>query len=139
MSLVLVDSGAWLAIADRDDPKHRTALDFYRGLKPGSRLVTTDYVLSETYTWLRYRVGHRAALAVHGLVVASEQVGTLRVEWIDPERHDSGWRIFQRYADQVLSFADCTSAVVAREIGADYVFSFDSDFSKLGFDVRPGP
>ncbi len=138
MTLGFVDSGAWIALGVKSDPHYQTARAFYRKIPRGSRLLTTNYVLSETYTWLRYRVDHRAALELRAIVVAAQRIELLDVVWVTPEQHESGWMIFSEYSDQVLSFTDCTSAVVAREVRADYVFSFDSDFSILGFDVRPG-
>lgn len=139
MSLGFVDTGAWIALIREADHDHAAARRFYRALPRAERLLTTNYVLAETYTWLRYRVNHRTAITLHGVITAARRTGLLHVEWMSPERHDAGWRIFERYDDQLLSFADCASAVVARELRADYVFSFDHDFSVLGFDVRPGP
>lgn len=137
MTLAFVDTGAWLALSDNTDSDHRRAMGFYRSLTRGTRLVTTNYVVSEAYTWLRYRSSHRHALGFHRLLTGSVRYGATRIEWITPELHDAGWQIFEHYHDQVLSFTDCTSMVVARQQRADFVFAFDSDFSILGFDVRP--
>ena len=139
MTLAFVDTGAWVALSDNTDADHRKALAFYRGLPRGTRLVTTNYVVAETYTWLRYRSSHRHALGFHTLLAAAVKRQVTRIEWITPDVHEAGWLIFARYEDQILSMTDCTSAVVAREQRADYIFAFDSDFSILGFDVRPGP
>lgn len=139
MTLGFMDTAAWIALAVASDPGHLAARRFYGGLKRSDRVVTTNYVVSETLTWVRYRVGHREALAIHSTIEAARKSAFLTLEWISPERHESGWGIFQQLHDQVLSFTDCVSAAVAREVRADYIFSFDRDFSILGFDVRPGP
>ncbi len=99
--------------------------------------MTSNYVVAETITWLAYRGSRRAALDFNRNLQRDIRSGGVLLEWITPDRHEAGWQIFERYDDQVLSMTDCTSAALARERRADYVFSFDSDFRILGFDVRP--
>ncbi len=55
----------------------------------------------------------------------------------DGERRDRAWDLFTRYDDKVLSFTDCTSFALLRERGLTEVFTFDSDFVKVGFVERP--
>ena len=57
--MIFVDSGAWIALSNQTDQHHRDALAVYNDLKKEKvRLLTTDYVIDETTTWLRYRVSH---------------------------------------------------------------------------------
>ena len=51
--MIFVDSWAWIALADKDDPYHRKAKAQHKKLT-GARqqYVTTDYVLSEAITYL---------------------------------------------------------------------------------------
>lgn len=72
------------------------------------------------------------------MLEASTQQGALTTEWITEQRHEEAWTYFDRYQDQVLSFCDCTSFVVAAERDVDFVFGFDRDFRIVGFDLRPG-
>ncbi|MEX1102736.1 MAG: PIN domain-containing protein, partial [Dehalococcoidia bacterium] len=138
VSLIFVDTGAWIGLAHPRDERHVAARAFSQSLPRGTRLVTSNYVVSETITWLTYRGSRRAAVDFHRNLERDLQSGAVLLDWIDAGHHDRGWKIFQQYHDQVLSFTDCTSAVVARERNVDYVFSFDRDFRILGFDVRPG-
>ena len=49
--MIFVDTGAWIAIEDRKDVHHKKAMDFKNKiLVSRSRLITTNYVLDETYT-----------------------------------------------------------------------------------------
>ena len=57
MSL-FVDTSIWYAAADSGDAGNRRAKAL---LKAGETLVTSDHVLVETWTLLRYRVGRRVA------------------------------------------------------------------------------
>ena len=139
MTTVFVDSGAWIALSDPRESLHRHALQLYSSLPRDTRLLTSNYVVAETITWLRYHLDNRSAVAFRAGIDCDVSRGTLRVVWVDEDVHEAGWAIFAGYDDQVLSMTDCTSAVIARRERADYVFSFDRDFSMLGFEVRPGP
>jgi predicted nucleic acid-binding protein len=62
MSAVFVDTGGWMACADVADPAHRpstAARD--EALEAGRILVTTDFVVDETLTLVRFRLGLAAA------------------------------------------------------------------------------
>jgi uncharacterized protein len=59
VSEVFVDSSAWLPFVDRADVDHA---DVTAALAPvRGRLVTSNFVLDETLTLLRYRYGWHAA------------------------------------------------------------------------------
>jgi predicted nucleic acid-binding protein len=57
-----VDSGAWIALVKRNDRLHAQARRHYeRSYADGVGLLTTNYVVSETVTRLRYDAGLSAA------------------------------------------------------------------------------
>lgn len=61
---VLVDTSAWIALLARNDQYHPAALKCWARLREERmRLLTSDYIVDETVTWLRYRVSHAAAVA----------------------------------------------------------------------------
>ena len=54
MKRVFVDTGAWYGLVDRNDPDHSdvvSRLSEYEG-----RLQTSNFVIDETLTLLRYRL-----------------------------------------------------------------------------------
>ncbi len=133
-----VDSGAWIALIYEGDRNHSRARAHYRRLLAKRvSLLTSNYVLAETYTWLRYHASHRRALEVHRLVTAAQQQNLLRLLWVERIVADEAWLLFEQYDDQVLSITDCTSFVLARQTGAEEVFAFDQHFAMMGFVVRP--
>ena len=134
MSLAFVDTSAWLAIMVARETNHRAATEF---LRSSSRLITSNAVLSEAFTWLNYRGNHSAAVALEQRLAAAERMGLLRIAWVTKDVHRRAWSIFERHGDQKFSFCDCASAVIARDSRADFVFAFDRDFATMGFDMRP--
>lgn len=133
---VFVDTAAWVAMADARDRCHGPARRFFADtMAAGDGLLTTDYVLDETYTLLRRRRnGLPMARAVRELVRGSELIEEVEV---DLHLRDAAWELFTGYDDKVLSFTDCTSFAVMRERGLRRVFTFDGDFHKVGFVAVP--
>ena len=66
---VFVDTGGWIAMAVVRDRFHKQAGSYYRKLsREKSPLVTSNYVLVETYTRIRYDDGHAKAIKFHSLI-----------------------------------------------------------------------
>jgi len=124
-----------MALADEADPCHeecRTARD--ASLRRGAILVSTDYVVDETFTLIRGRLGIRAVSTWWDQVQSSSR---LQWEWINPERTERAREWFFRWTDKDFSFTDCTSFVVMRELRLKNALTTDGHFRQAGFHVVP--
>jgi predicted nucleic acid-binding protein len=133
---IFVNSAAWVALFSTDDKYYEQAITFWEDL-PGARLqpITNHYVLNETYSLLRRRQnGLQRAIAFRRVV---EQTGLVEVLEVSSEYRQKGWDIFVSYTDKVISFTDCVCFAMMREMNVYQVFSFDADFARAGFLVRP--
>ena len=136
--MVFVDTGGWIAMAVKRNSYHKKAAIYYRKLsKDKVRLVTSNYVLAETYTRIRYDDGHAKALQFNALTQEAIKAGRLHLEWITPAIHKEAWDIFESYADQDFSFVDCTSFVIAKRVGVKEAFGFDDHFKTMGLILKP--
>ena len=100
MRHMFVDTAAWVAVADRSDTAGsavREARDEW--LSAGGMLTTTDYVIDETLTTVRFRLGLDAAEAWWLQIDGSAR---LRIESIDEPRRDRARALFFRYRDTGL-------------------------------------
>jgi predicted nucleic acid-binding protein len=61
--VVFVDSSFWIAAVIDADAHHEDAAELL-SRHAGDRLVTTNHVCGETWTFIRRRFGHREAVAV---------------------------------------------------------------------------
>jgi uncharacterized protein len=137
MKAVFVDTGGWMACADGADPAHaqcRAARD--GALEGGRTLITTDFVVDETLTLIRFRLGLSAADAWWRQVDGSARV---RWERVESDRFELARQLFFRYRDKDLSFTDCTSIAVMRELKLTTVITTDRHFQQVGLEVLPAP
>lgn len=135
MRRVFVDTWAWRALADRADPGHRVAGEIALELaRTGAYLATTDYVLDETLTGLRRWIGAPRALAWLDEVQATASDGALDLVWLEPRRFDEAARLFGKLNGKFprLSFTDCTSFVLMRDLDIDEAFTADGHFVRVG-------
>jgi predicted nucleic acid-binding protein len=138
LTFVFVDTGAWIALGSERDGHHRAARSHLASLlEHRTPLLTTNYVVAETATRLRYGEGLQSAMQFRKTLDRTAARGQLRLIWIDPRLEAEGWEILRRYADVRLSLTDATSAAAARHRRVDEVFGFDQDFVALGFRVGP--
>lgn len=135
MKGLFVDTAGWMACADGADPAHRSACAARdAALEQGNTLVTTDYVVDETLTLIRKRLGLDAAEAWWEQVEGSSR---LRWEWIGVTRAEKARRVFFRHRDKAYSFTDCTSLVVMQELRLKLALTTDAHFRQMGFQVLP--
>lgn len=137
MTLAFVDTGAWIALTVPRDTHHRRARDFFREIAPRTGLVTSNYVVAETVTWLAYHAMRRSSLELRRMLEAAESEGFLELVHATPEIDDLAWSYFERFDDQDLSFCDCASFAICALRSVDFVFGFDRQFRSAGFDLRP--
>jgi uncharacterized protein len=130
---LFVDTSAWLALNDKKDQYHQEALS--RNVVIKNRkidLITSDYILDETLTIIRFKVSHAAAV-VFGDSLMSSRIVTI-IDITGNERL-VGWALFKKYADKELSFTDCTSFALMKKLGLRQAFSFDDHFKQTGLQL----
>ncbi len=134
--MIFVDTGAWIAILNRRDQHYQEAVAIYNRLQQRqTRLLTTDYVIDETITRLRYDTNHSLAVMFFDRVELFIETGVLTVVEIDRDVFEKAIALFRQYDSARLSFTDCTSFVVCRENDIREAFAFDQHFSMMGINL----
>ena len=140
MSLVFVDTWAWLALALRRDQHHLSAKQRHAEfVAAGHTYVTTDYVLCELITQIYRSLPAEKAEKFVASVFTAIESGSYRLERISGEQFTTAWQLRRRYADKpAISFVDFTSFVVMRDLGVKDVFTGDTHFQhvNMGFQLH---
>lgn len=123
---LFVDTSIWYAAADSSDRSNSGAKAI---LRSGEPLVTTDHVLLETWTLLRYRLRRDAAERFwEGL-----RDGVASMESVSPADLEAVWQIGLSWRDQDFSIVDRTSFAVMRRLGIERAASLDDHFAVFRF------
>ena len=126
---IFVDTSVWYAAADSSDLSNARAKEI---LAAGDALVTTDHVLVETWTLLRWRLHRHAAEAFwQGL-----RSGVATLEPVGPADLQAAWTMGQDFPDQDFSLVDRTSFAVMERLGLERAASFDDDFAVYRWGPR---
>jgi hypothetical protein len=117
--MIIADTGFWLALANRRDAHHPSALRALEGLR--EKIVTTWPVMTETCHLLLARLGVKAELAfLCGLRNGSCTIFPLT------EAHLSRIEdLMEHYADLPMDLADASLAVLAEELDDGRILSTD--------------
>lgn len=138
MRRVYIDSGAFIALVSRRDQDHAPVTEHFRRLlAEGDQLVTSDPVIGETVTRLRYDAGLAAVDRFRDVVERSTTRRRLVIRESDAALRQAALAQMARYDGLALSYADAIGAVVATETRAAAVFGLDDHFRVMGFTVEP--
>ena len=131
--MIYIDTGAFLARYIKRDQYHEKAVEFWKHLsKTRERCCTSNFVLDETFTLLGRRTGHSFAIERARIIYLSKELTILRPSLEDELQALDIW---EKYADQELSFTDCISFALMRINKIKRAFSFDKHFEFAGFQL----
>ena len=132
--MIFVDSSFWIGYGMASDNHHATALAVFDA-HDAAPLVTSNLVRGETWTFLRRRSGHAAAIDFLDRLEAAERVETVR---ISRELEEEALSWLRRHDEREYSFVDATSFALMRSLRIREAFAFDGDFAAAGFvELRP--
>jgi predicted nucleic acid-binding protein len=128
-----VDTSFWVAFQFTRDRNHLLAGRLWQDQR--ETLLTTNFVVGETWTHLNRRLGHHAALAFLDRIERSSRLVLHRED--EATEHEA-WLWLRRHNERVYSLVDATSFAVMRRFRVYEALAFDGDFSAAGFvEVRP--
>ena len=133
---VLIDSSALIALLDDHDQYHDysiLALDELAG-DASVRLFICNLTLYETYSYLRRHFTWEKANLLWNVI--AERIRPRCLEFRSSYEEKTR-EILQLYRGHNLSFHDAGCATIMIEKSIGRVFTFDSDFSIIGFERYP--
>jgi len=130
---VFIDSSWFKAIADDKDEFSEMAEGIFKKFREAKvSLITTNFILDETFTLIRSKVSLKRALDFQKLLLDMRDV--LKIVRISEKDESKAWGWFPKNWSK-LSFTDCTSFAVMERLGLKEVATFDEHFTQAGFAV----
>src|SRR5208337_1838165 len=132
---IFVDTGAWVALADRDDAHHNEAVSIFPSLLKSHRsLITSNLVVAESYIIILHNLGYKAAIHFLGNVKASPRI---RKVCSTDAMEAAAEKVLEKYDDEDFSYTDAVSFTIMKMYELDKAFSFDNHFATAGFIKVP--
>jgi predicted nucleic acid-binding protein len=128
--VILLDTSAIYALADRSDPHHEQAKRlFHHALESGETLLVHNYILLESAALLSKRLG--LTVAVQFL----QDAEAFQVRWVDHILHRAAVRQWMGRRGGKISLVDQVSFLIMREHAIPSALAFDEDFPNAGFPI----
>jgi len=133
--VIFIDTGAFLARFIERDQYHRAARSHWEKLRNDRRrCFTSSFVIDELITLLGRRASYQFAAERARSIYASDALTILRPLGGDEA---AALDLFEKYADQSVSFTDCVSMALMTSHNIRTAFTFDRHFQLAGFEVEP--
>jgi uncharacterized protein len=134
-SPVFIDTGAFFALQVQDDAHYEEACEALPLIiSRGSSLITSNFIVAETFTLLRVSKGFREA---HRFLEYLGKSPRLRIVYSDPTIEEEACAILSKFADHPLSYADGVSFAIMNRLRITHAFAFDIHFRIAGFHRMP--
>jgi len=92
---IFVDTWAWYALADKSDVDHALAEETNNQLlDDGYIFITTNNVLSESVTLMRYKLNHSVATQFWNMTQQLVKTGIVEVVRVNEWHEQKAWEIF---------------------------------------------
>jgi predicted nucleic acid-binding protein len=127
--MIFVDTSFWAALAIESDGRHVLAGELFAAHSDAA-LATSNHVRGETWTFVRRRYGHRAAVA---LIDRLERTPRLRILRVGRDDERDAWEWLRQRDEREYSYVDATSFSVMRRLAIREALTFDGDFAAAGF------
>lgn len=130
---IFVDTSVFLAVLAKDDDNNELAAETLAPLtESGEQLITTNYILVESYALIQRRMGMNAIQDFQNKILPA-----ITLIWINVEEHQHEMQQFLLENRRNLSFVDCSSFEAKQRLGIDKAFTFENHFREQGFEVIP--
>ena len=128
--MIFADTSFLVASIDGRDAHHETAVRLLTQ-HAGTRIVTTNHIRGETWTWLRYKRWHAKAVEFLGSIGGESH--RIQVAHLSEDLEEEALTWLRRHDEREYSFVDATSFAFMRSRRIGEALAFDGDFAAAGF------
>lgn len=129
-SNIFIDTDAFVALIDKNDPNHGKAREINAYLEESKAIVyTSNFVFGEAVTVISQNVSHDMATVFGNKIVQSE------INLIDANRQHrlNAFDRFTSAKSKNVRFTDYINMVLMDELNIKHIFSFDKHYKQEGY------
>jgi predicted nucleic acid-binding protein len=138
---VFVDTGVFYAHHDTDASRHEIGVAALNGVLRAAeygRVMTSDHVYDEVVTLTQRRTGSVAdGIEVGRRIRGESYPDAIELLYSSRGLFEDAVDMYERYADQELSFTDAMTVAMVEHHDIDAVLSFDDDFDGVVDRLAP--
>jgi len=131
---IIIDTGIFYGFFNKRDVHHMDSICILVHSLEGKwgKVYTSDLIISEAYTLLRYRMGSRVAQAFLDMLRESG----IKTLFLDEEHYEYVVNTLRRYSNVNLSFTDAFTIVAVNKMNIKYLASYDESFNIITKNVN---
>lgn len=129
---IFVDSSGFLALANKEpDVFLKVSSVFEDAYSAGRKIITTDYVMDEVFTWMRCK----QKIPIQDVLKfgLSFKTSDVQIFGITDKIFYDAFSMMVKYKDHYFSFTDCVSFTVMKSQKITDVITRDKHFTVAGF------
>ena len=130
---VFIDTSGFLALIDSKLALFKKASDIFEEFyNTGRKVITTDYVMDEVFTWMRCK----EKLQIKDVLEfgKSLRMSDVQIVGVTDEIFYDAFAVMVKFKDQFFSFTDCISFTVMNKMKIKDVVTTDKHFTVVGFN-----
>ncbi len=133
-----IDTSAWLAIVDKNDPQHEMATAYFRNLiENDAKIITNNIIIDETVNHIKVNLGNDLARRFLSIIEESILTINLRSDWISRRVRKNGLNFCLKSNDKELELRHYFIRETLKRKRVDIVFSFDRKLKSFGLPLVP--
>lgn len=131
--LVFIDTSGFLALIDDKLELFKKVSNLFEDFfSTGKKVITTDYVMDEVFTWMRCK----QKLPIQDILEFGKglRMSDVQIVGITDEIFYDAFAIMVEFKDQYFSFTDCISFTVMKSMKIKDVVTTDKHFAIAGYN-----
>ena len=134
---LFVDTWGWVAVADRKESGHGAATEIFRQARRSGGVITSNFILDETFTLLFTRRPFEDAWHFTTNVVQSPFID---IQEVTQARFSKTIELRKQFSDKPrISFTDLSTMAIMLELGITDILTADRHFTHVGLGFRALP
>ncbi len=133
-----IDSSAWIAIADKNNPLHDSAQMYFNHLlEINAKLVSNNVEIDEAIVQLKKRSGAKSASRFLNIIDEAVLTIHLKVDWVSRRVRRNGLSQYLNCKDEQIGLRQFFIYESVMRKHAEIIFSFDSALKYFNIPLMP--